>query len=210
MTETYAHFYIVRHGQSLGNVQNTIQGQTSSPLTEEGEKQAARMADVLKDVHVDLVFSSDLIRAQRTAEIIALEKQLAVNTSELLREHRMGQWEGQNGDVYREQNKELLARYEELPEGEKWKFKVSDDVESDEETIARFMTFLRETAVTYPGKTILVATHGGVMRCLLVHLGWATHKQLPIRSVENTALIRLKSDGVDFYIEEVRGAKKKN
>lgn len=208
MTESPSVFYVVRHGESHGNVQNVIQGQTNSPLTENGERQAAELAASLRGVSFDLAFSSDLIRAHRTAEIVALEHALAVNTTAMLREHAMGSAEGQDKERYREQNKELLARYEQSSEAEKWAAHIPADAESDEEMIGRFLTFLRETAVTYPGKTILVGTHGGVLRTLLVHLGWGTHAEVPKGSVQNAGRVVVRTDGTDIELIEVVGVTK--
>ncbi|NBS41494.1 histidine phosphatase family protein [bacterium] len=208
MTETPSVFYVVRHGESHGNVQNVIQGHMNSPLTEAGERQAAELARSLRGVSFDLAFSSDLIRAHRTAEIVALEHQLAVNTNVLLREHNMGSAEGQDKERYREQNKELLERYEEASDLEKWAMKIPADSESDEETVVRLMTFLREAAVTYPGKTILVGTHGGVIRSLLVRLGYGTHAELPKGSVQNAGRVVVRTDGTDIEIVEVVGVTK--
>lgn len=201
-------FYLVRHGESHGNVQNVIQGQANSPLTERGERQAADLAQSLRGIAFDHAFSSDLIRAHRTAEIVAREHQLVVNTTALLREHRMGSAEGQDKEQYRERNKELLARYERSTEEDKWAARIPEDAESDAEMIGRLLTFLRETAVTYPETTILVGTHGGVLRTLLVHLGWGTHAEVPKGSVQNAGRVVVRTDGTDIELVEVAGVTK--
>lgn len=205
MIENATHFYIVRHGESEGNVQRIIQGHADSALTQNGERQASVLADDLRTVAFDLAFSSDLVRARRTAEIVLLERALAVNTTKMLREHDMGASERRSIEAFREENKKLLDGYEALSEREKWKSRIPGDVESDEDVNVRFTTFLRETAVTYPGKTVLIATHGGVIRCFLVHLGFGTHAEIPVGSVGNAGLIRVDADGVDFEIIETRG-----
>lgn len=203
-----ATFYIVRHGQSDGNIQKIVQGQSDSYLTEEGKRQASQLTDELKYINFDAVFSSDSVRAKETAEIIATEKQILVQESALLREHSMGQWEGRGEEDYYTTYKERFEKYQELSEQEKWQSKIPDDVESDEEVSARFMKFVYETATHHPGKTVLVVTHGGVIRCLLVRLGWGSHKELPVGVVGNTACVRVKTDGTDFVIEDVKGVRK--
>src|SRR5258708_18492 len=87
-------FYMVRHGQTDWNKQHRLQGTVDNSLNEMGEQQAKELADVLKDVSFDLAFSSDLLRAKRTAEIIVLEKKLHVATTGLLRERSFGKHEG--------------------------------------------------------------------------------------------------------------------
>lgn len=86
--EKYCTFYIVRHGETLWNVKGLLQGIKDSALTPTGEKQARELAAELESVNFDVIFSSDLLRARRTAEIIALERKLAVKTSQLLRERQ--------------------------------------------------------------------------------------------------------------------------
>lgn len=73
MHEEYCTLYIVRHGQTDWNVRKIIQGHSDIPLNTEGQEQARVLAESLKNVHFDKIISSDLVRAKRTAEIVALE-----------------------------------------------------------------------------------------------------------------------------------------
>lgn len=61
--------YIVRHGQSVANLNGYRAGQTDSPLTDSGRADAARAGKKLKEVKFDLVLSSDLCRARETGSI---------------------------------------------------------------------------------------------------------------------------------------------
>src|SRR5689334_14138742 len=89
-------FYLIRHGETDWNNQHLLQGQIDIPLNAKGEEQAQELAQVLKDINFDLAFSSDLIRAKRTTEIVALEKQLMIETTKTLRERAFGEFEGQS------------------------------------------------------------------------------------------------------------------
>ncbi len=62
--------YIIRHGQTELNITNVLQGRSNHPLNETGIRQAEEAAERLKDISFDVVYSSPLIRAVRTAEII--------------------------------------------------------------------------------------------------------------------------------------------
>lgn len=200
--------YIVRHGETVANAQGVLQGLKDYPLTEVGEKQAKERARDFKHIHFDAVFSSDLLRAKRTAQIITLERKLAVQTKEALRERHFGHFEGQPYHVIAEAHKELLEQYKTLTDREKFKFKFEKFVESDEELAGRFITLLREIAVAMPGKTVLMVSHGGIMRSLLWHLGFGTEADLPLGVVKNLGYIKLRTDGVDFFIEETKGIEK--
>lgn len=178
-------FYIVRHGETDWNVKGLIQGHSDIELNKKGEKQAKLLKKELRNIKFDIVFSSDLLRAKRTAEIIALEKSLVIQTTKVLRERSYGRFEGKSVDI------------------------IADidypDIESDEQIIARFLTFLRETAAANSNKTILVVCHGGIMRVLLSHLGFSERKDPINIQIENGGYINLHSDGIDFFIRDTKG-----
>ena len=71
--------YLVRHGETEWNKTGIVMGQLDSPLTEAGLGQAKTTAQELKGVNFDAIFSSDLHRAHKTAEIIKLERELVIN-----------------------------------------------------------------------------------------------------------------------------------
>lgn len=194
-------FYLVRHGETDWNSQNKIHGQKDIPLNNKGERQADDLAKELKKVAFDLAFSSDLLRAKRTAEIIALEHKLQVQTTRLLRERYFAELEGEHPKLLRTYD-EMLDK---LSEKSRLQYRITDKSENDDEFISRLLVFLRETAITHPGKKILVATHGGVIRILLIHLGEFTYQSIRNYRIANTGYIVLNSDGVDFFVKEKHG-----
>jgi uncharacterized phosphatase len=193
-------FYIVRHGQTDWNVKQKVQGHSDIPLNETGELQAKELGEKFRDIHFDLAFSSDLMRAKRTAEIVLLDKKMKVLTSELLRERNFGNFEGKPGEALTA-FRDLLQK---LTEEERTAH-PDNNIETDEAVARRLVTFIRETAITHPDKTILTTTHGGVMRVLLVHLGYGNDETLPYGCIANLAYIKLETDGVDFFIRETDG-----
>src|SRR5260221_14325312 len=90
-------FYIVRHGQSEANVSHVFG--IDSFLTEKGRDEAGKRAQEFSGVHFDAAFSSDLARTKQTAAIIALERDLEVKTTEVLRERHWGEMEGTHVDA---------------------------------------------------------------------------------------------------------------
>lgn len=200
--------YLVRHGETEWNKKGIIMGQLDSPLTEEGLTQVNTTAEELKNISFDAIFSSDLFRAFRTAEIIKLERELVIQTSKALRERTFGSWEGKLGADHRKEFKEVLEKMHDLSEEQQKAFKFSHDDESDDNVISRFITALREIAVAYANKKVLVVTHGGCIRTFLIHLGYATYGDLPVGSFSNAGYVKLFSDGIDFEIDKVVGIKK--
>ena len=87
---------LIRHGESKGNAQRAFLGHTNWDVTEKGRAQAETTAAFLKNEKIDVIYSSDLIRAYSTAKPIAEDRGLKINTSEKLREIYAGKWEGKH------------------------------------------------------------------------------------------------------------------
>ena len=85
--------YLVRHGQSLGNLEDRFLGHTDWDLTELGYKQAECTASLFDNIHLDRVYASDLKRAFNTAKATADKKGLSVIPEKNFREIRAGKWE---------------------------------------------------------------------------------------------------------------------
>lgn len=84
---------LIRHGQSVGNLNRVYLGHTDLPLSEEGRSQAEITAKHLENVKIDVIYSSDLKRAHETAVPHAVRRGLPVTDSRGLREIFLGEWE---------------------------------------------------------------------------------------------------------------------
>lgn len=201
---SYCTFYIARHGETKWNKDRLLLGQSDIELNKNGIQQARELAQSLQKIHFDAVYSSDLLRAKRTAEIVVLEKKLAVTTTEALRERFFGEFEGRKIPELIEEIKDLLKQFNELSEEEKHIYKFTSGWENDKELISRFLTFLRELAVAYLGKKVLVVCHDGIIRTLLWKMGEGTYKELDydVLTIHNSAYIVAESDGVDFFLKD--------
>lgn len=202
MDNTKTTFYIVRHGQTEWNSKRIIQGHKDSPLTELGINQAKDLAEKLKHVQFDEIFSSDLLRAQKTAEIFNAERKLHIQTAELLREKHYGKFEGTSLDDFLK----AFGEWESLSKEKQLNHPLYGQVEDSELAAARFITFLREIALGFPGKTVLIVSHGIIMRNFLVHLGYI--KQEEVMFISNSGYIHVESDGIEFFVKEVAGLEK--
>ena len=202
-------FYIVRHGETDGNVCGLVQGQKDYPLNDKGVNQAKIRAQDLKKVHFSLTFSSDLVRAHKTAQIIALEHDLIVTTTKALRERNYGKFEGMSRSDFSDEINTLFTKWYSLA-GKEWlEHKIDEGVETGEEVVSRVFTFIREVAIGNPGKTILIVCHGGVMQNLLVHLGWSGQNELRAgTAIQNTAYFVLETDGSDMRVISTKGITK--
>jgi broad specificity phosphatase PhoE len=85
--------YLARHGQTDGNAKGIAQGWTDTPLNDTGQQHAAMLAERLRGVRLDAIYSSTLLRSRMTAEAVAAGNGVKVNSLPGLREVGLGKWE---------------------------------------------------------------------------------------------------------------------
>lgn len=88
------HIFIIRHGETDWNREGRLQGQSDTSLSEQGKKQASRLADKLKNEGIELIFSSDLKRTKETSEKIAHKLGIEIVYHPGLREIHLGEAQG--------------------------------------------------------------------------------------------------------------------
>ncbi len=183
--------YIVRHGESEHNRDNILSGHVNPALTEKGRLQALQTREELSHIKFDEAYSSDLQRAAHTGALIYGQEIHSSHQLTDLRERNYGALDGADNDVYvalKRGNHDLLAK---LDEAERWLFKHAPDIESDHELSSRFISAITKIAENNSGKTILIAAHGGVIRTMLIKLGYATPAELPSQTIDNAAYVEL-------------------
>lgn len=184
--------WLIRHGEPVAEARGRCYGSTNFGLSEDGRSAMALAAEYLKDEQIAAVYSSPLLRARESAEIVAARGSVPVELVSDLRELDFGEYEGltydeiaaRHPDVYREwMHAPTSVRF---PNGE-----CFDELRM--RVLSAFQNILRERA----GLTIAIVSHGGVNRALLA---WAL--QIPDSSVfrlaQDYAAINLLtvSDGV--------------
>ena len=150
MQQKYANMttlYLVRHGETVDNVNQIMQGQTQGQLTENGIRQAEEVRDYMASEDFAAIIASDLKRSVDTANVIAEPHNLEVVQTPLLRERDWGGFTG---------------RYIPDLKGEKW----PDDIETLENLLSRAGEFIAYVKKTYPGKKVLAVGHGIVNKAI--------------------------------------------
>ena len=150
MQQKYANMttlYLVRHGETVDNVNQIMQGQTQGELTDNGIRQAEEVRDNMALEDFAAIIASDLKRSVDTANVIAEPHNLEVVQTPLLRERDWGGFTG---------------RY--IPElkGEKW----PDDIETLENLLSRAGEFIAFVKKTYPVKKVLAVGPGIVNKAI--------------------------------------------
>ena len=199
-------FYLVRHGESVANRDNIVGGHFDSPLTEKGEEQARQTKKLFANIHFDDAYSSDLLRASQTGAIIYGKEVPAGHQLFDLRERNFGRLEGKSADEWMQLNRNYENKYSQLPFEERTKYNYADFIESDKSVGDRFVKTLREIAQTHVNQTVLIATHGGDIRVILMQLGYAQF--LTAGSFANAGYVELSCDGQNFHIQKVIGVDK--
>ncbi len=141
---------LVRHGETVDNANQLMQGQTQGRLNVKGISQAFALRDQMATEHIDAIVASDLKRAIDTATIVAAPHRLLVVTTPLLRERDWGSFTGRYIPDLQH------IQHEDWP----------DDIESMPDLLARAGRFLDFIRREYPGKTVLAVGHGIVNKAI--------------------------------------------
>ena len=148
----------VRHGVTAWNKEGRAQGSSDIPLDEEGIEMAEHVANRLVNESWDVIYTSHLLRAKKTAEIIAERKPtVEVVVDERLRELGGGQVEGTT-------EAERIEKW-----GETWR-ELDLGFELHEDLIARGMAFIEDVKTKHPNQRVLVVSHGSFIRRLVREL----------------------------------------
>jgi probable phosphoglycerate mutase len=159
MDKAITELLMVRHGQSTWNADGRWQGHADAPLSALGEAQAAAAATAIGAV--DVVVASDLVRAQRTAEIVA--EVLGIDDVEFdprLRERDAGAWTGLT-----------RVEIEERWPGHLAEWRTPDGYEPDHELLVRVLDAIADLHSRHRGRHLFAVAHGGVLRALDRHHG---------------------------------------
>lgn len=156
-------FGLLRHAETVWNSEKRIQGHSDSPLTPSGKQHAEKWGIQLGHYAWDRMLVSDLGRAQETAGCINIALKLSVGTDAGLREQNWGLWEGEQIPCLQgtaQLNEQVAAGWAFCPpEGE------------DRESVwKRGHDTLCRAAARWPGDTILIVTHEGMLKCLIYRL----------------------------------------
>jgi len=157
--------YITRHGQTIWNTQRKMQGWKDSPLTQLGLKQAKRLGKRLEDDNIDIIYSSPLGRALKTAKIIRGERDISILCDERLKEIKLGKWEGIEHYVIDSDYKEEIYNFWNNP-----KLYKSVEGETFLQLRNRVKDFLDEIIKKHKNKTILIVTHAITLKAIMNYI----------------------------------------
>lgn len=145
-------FIIVRHGQTYFNLVGRVQGWCDSPLTETGIKQSKLLCEYLKDIDFSHAYSSTSERCVDTMNYIIGSRRIETTHLKSLKEIHFGSFEGEYGKDVFPKGTIYLNGYTEY------------GGESKVEARDRFIEQLKKIAEEYPNDTVLIVSHGSVLK----------------------------------------------
>jgi broad specificity phosphatase PhoE len=156
---------LARHGETDWNREGKYHGHTDIDLNSIGLEQAERLAQRLRSERVDAVYSSDLKRALHTAQHIAADMNTKVVSTKELREINLGYYEGKRFRGAEDEGRPLESAWEAgnidfpIPGGE--------TLYQLQARVAVFVSTLKER---HGDGTVILVSHGGVLRVMICHL----------------------------------------
>lgn len=183
--------YIIRHCEGEGNIRHIFNGTTDCDISDLGALQLDALAERFKDIPLDKAYASPLKRAIKTAKAVMRGKDIELGIDPSLIELYGGIVEG-------EPFKESFEKFPDLKDA--WNNHPQDfhpvDAESMRDAYDRIYDAILRIAKRDDGKTVAIASHGGVIRCLLSRLiygtidklkdvPWCTNTDVTLLEVEN-------------------------
>lgn len=182
--------YLIRHGETYWNNELRFQGHSDIALNEIGLKQAELLGKYMAQIDIKAVYSSDLIRAQATAEAVACARGLKVETDPRLREIFFGDWEGKTYTQIKESWAEDIETFFHTPN------KISTPHgESFNDVLHRAKAAFEDIVNKHKEETIVIVAHGGTIRTLLCD----------IIGLDLNNMWRLKQDNTAVNLINYRG-----
>ncbi len=158
-------FYFIRHGETEWNAEGRLCGRTDVPLSPVGRQQARMLAQRLKPLPVEALYSSTLGRALETARAIGKAAGREPVADARLVELNYGAWEGRTFEEVKQADPETYRAWEEDPGST-----APPAGESGEQVVARVRPFLDEIALRHAHGHVVVVCHKTVCRLVACHI----------------------------------------
>lgn len=179
---------VVRHGETIDNINKNIQGQNDGQLSAVGIVQAQKIAKRLKDEKIDYIYCSDLGRTKETLNyIIKYHKKAPIIYEQLLRERNFGDFNGKKFDDYKTKRDAINRN--------NWRPKNGENFYDVKKRIRKFLKYLLENHKD--DDTILIVSHGGWKGTFFSQIMDIPRKKAFFIQFDNTSVseVELNTDG---------------
>lgn len=182
--------YLVRHTQTVGNIEKRLSGRTDFELTLDGKKYVEKLTNRLKNIKFDKAYSSISGRAVKTIEPICKLQGLEIEKTDKLCEMDFGFYDGLKWEEVNKINPKIKQTQDEINE-----IAGIPDQESTEEVANRMFSFIRTVSIQNAGKVILMSSHGVAIEAFIRkvnHEKFSENKEA--NSQKNTAINIIEYD----------------
>ncbi|WP_395018691.1 histidine phosphatase family protein [Robinsoniella peoriensis] len=209
-------FYVTRHGQTLFNLLDKVQGWSDTPLTQQGIQTANLLGNAMKKIKFESVYTSDSGRACETATLILNQNehiQPQFNHDKRLREWGFGSLEGESNNWFMDTilnglppdiGFEHLTDY--LPQISEIIVKTdtigfAEPFGTIENRISSFFKDIAEKVSATGGGQVLIVTHAFIIKTI-VYL-YARHRISEVAKVENASITKIIYQDGNFCVEDI-------
>ena len=182
--------YLVRHTQTVGNIEKRLSGRTDFELTLDGKKYVEKLTSRLKNIKFDKAYSSISGRAVKTIEPICKLQGLEIEKTDKLCEMDFGIYDGLKWEEVNKINPKIKQTQDEINE-----IAGIPGQESTEEVANRMFSFIRTVSIQNTGKVILMSSHGVAIEAFIRkvnHEKFSENKEA--NSQKNTAINIIEYD----------------
>jgi 2,3-bisphosphoglycerate-dependent phosphoglycerate mutase len=190
-----AKLILIRHGESQWNLENRFTGWVDIALTDKGRAEAKSAGEKIKDIHIDLAYTSVLSRAIETLSIAleaAGQPDVPVVKDQALNERHYGALQGLNkaetAAKYGDAQVKLWRRsYDVPPPKDVTDLNPEGYSESLKDTAARSIPYFQDVIMpqVLAGKNVVVSAHGNSLRAIVMHLDYLTKEQVLELNIAN-------------------------
>ena len=170
------HLILVHHGDTDWTIQKKLQGWTDISLNETGRIQMQELSQQLANIPIAAIYSSDLTRAVESARIIAQGHDCDVILTPELKGEDHGTLDGLIPSEYRKDPHYI--QYKQLNSEERIFSSLGEAGESKADVARRAIPYIRQIAEKHPGETVVIVTHGGVLKFINFLLGNYTAEEI--------------------------------
>lgn len=189
--------YLIRHGQTKWNVESRIQGFRDIELDDIGFKQSQEVVEKLKQIPIDIVYSSPLIRARVLSEMISKQHHVTLRLDDRWKELHAGDFEGWTWAEVEKHHLGVLKAIKQsnytipLPNGESLAQLQKRAVEGFQEVLF------------HPHQNVVIVSHGGTIKALLCALLDVSLDQRDHFLIENGSIVRITQDNNRWILESI-------
>ncbi|MFD0771427.1 phosphoserine phosphatase 1 [Bacillus sp. CGMCC 1.60114] len=175
--------YITRHGETEWNVEKRMQGRKNSNLTETGMLQAKQLGKRMKDMPLDVIYSSPSERAMHTAQLIKGDRDIPIVANEHLYEIDMGVWEGDTQVKIQEKYPKELDLFWNAPH--RYESKSGESFYEARERVLKGLTYILQK---HKGENVLIVSHAITSLLMMGHF-----EQRPLENIWNGSFMHSAS-----------------